>query len=73
MSKSFQKQEMDGQIRHTPRRQQNPFTWDEERALQNGVRLYGFDWRHILKTFEFAEGRTASDLKDKWRNMSKRY
>ena len=54
------------------RRQVKPFSMAEERRLDKGVQEYGHNWKAILRAFDFSRGRTAADLKDKWRNLSKK-
>ena len=43
----------------------------EERRLRKGVKHFANNWSAILRTYKFQRGRTAVDLKDKWRNMTK--
>ncbi|OMO89592.1 hypothetical protein CCACVL1_07748 [Corchorus capsularis] len=60
------------------RRKKLPWTKTEEEMLKKGVKKFGsygrsMPWTKILDfgTSVFLKGRTAIDLKDKWRNMSK--
>jgi hypothetical protein len=54
-------------------RKRRRWTVEEEEALMEGVMRYGSgNWKKILASAgESLAGRTAVDLKDKWRNMDK--
>ena len=52
------------------RRQKLPFTEEEEDNLLHGVEKLGRFWTQILNTYSFHPSRTATDLKDKFRNMA---
>ena len=52
------------------RRQKLPFTEEEEHNLLHGVEKLGRFWTQILNTYSFHPSRTATDLKDKFRNMA---
>ncbi|KAE8729797.1 hypothetical protein F3Y22_tig00003194pilonHSYRG00006 [Hibiscus syriacus] len=55
------------------RRKVNKWTYEEENALAEGVRKYGYQWTRILETYqEISRERTAVDLKDKWRNLQRK-
>ncbi|XP_039037953.1 uncharacterized protein LOC120175393 [Hibiscus syriacus] len=55
------------------RRKINKWTNEEENALAEGVRKYGYQWTRILETYqEISRERTAVDLKDKWRNLQRK-
>ncbi|KAE8677372.1 hypothetical protein F3Y22_tig00111522pilonHSYRG00046 [Hibiscus syriacus] len=55
------------------RRKINKWTNEEENALAEGVRKYGYRWTRILETYqEISRDRTAVDLKDKWRNLQRK-
>ncbi|KAE8677375.1 hypothetical protein F3Y22_tig00111522pilonHSYRG00052 [Hibiscus syriacus] len=55
------------------RRKVNKWTYEEENALAEGVRKYGYQWTRILETYqEICRERTAVDLKDKWRNLQRK-
>ncbi|KAE8723102.1 hypothetical protein F3Y22_tig00013285pilonHSYRG00341 [Hibiscus syriacus] len=55
------------------KRKVNRWTDEEEKALTEGVRRYGNQWKYILETNkEIFRNRSAIDLKDKWRNLVKR-
>lgn len=48
------------------------FTADEEAMLMEGVRVFGVgNWKKILNCYQFHWKRTAVDLKDKYRNMTR--
>lgn len=48
------------------------FTNEEENMLMDGVRLFGVgNWKKILTSYKFHGKRTAVDLKDKYRNMTR--
>lgn len=48
------------------------FTSDEEAMLMEGVRTFGVgNWKKILNSYQFHWKRTAVDLKDKYRNMTR--
>jgi hypothetical protein len=52
-----------------------PFTDAEESYLREGVQRYqnhGSKWAEILRAYPFHSKRTSVDLKDKWRNISKK-
>ncbi|XP_030494500.2 uncharacterized protein LOC115710278 isoform X1 [Cannabis sativa] len=58
------------------RRKKVPWTTEEEQKLKEGVQKFPDEknmWKKILEFGDsvFMEGRTAIDLKDKWRNMCK--
>eukprot|EP00930_Biecheleria_cincta_P096244 TRINITY_DN88115_c0_g1_i1.p1 TRINITY_DN88115_c0_g1~~TRINITY_DN88115_c0_g1_i1.p1 ORF type:complete len:312 (-),score=50.70 TRINITY_DN88115_c0_g1_i1:38-973(-) len=53
----------------------DPFTQEEENYVRQGVKCYKGTyamWIQILKHYPFREGRTAVDIKDKWRNIQKK-
>ncbi|XP_039035188.1 telomeric repeat-binding factor 2-like [Hibiscus syriacus] len=55
------------------RRKVNKWTYEEENALAEGVRKYGYQWTRILETYqEISRERTSVDLKDKWRNLQRK-
>lgn len=64
---------------HLSRRMRRPWTSAEEKTLKEGVRRHfspedkNIPWKTILEFGAgiFQKGRTAMDLKDKWRNISK--
>lgn len=64
---------------HLSRRMRRPWTSAEEETLKEGVRRHfspedkNIPWKTILEfgAGVFQKGRTAVDLKDKWRNISK--
>ena len=45
----------------------------EERRLRRGVAKLGHNWTAILKSGRFALGRTAEELRDRWRILDKRH
>lgn len=48
------------------------FTAEEEAMLLDGVRVYGVgSWKKILNSYRFHWKRTAVDLKDKYRNITR--
>lgn len=48
------------------------FTAEEEAMLLDGVRVFGVgNWKKILNSYRFHWKRTAVDLKDKYRNMTR--
>ena len=48
------------------------FTAEEENMLMEGVRIHGVgNWKKILNSYRFHWKRTAVDLKDKYRNMTR--
>eukprot|EP01028_Stygiella_incarcerata_P000584 TRINITY_DN1084_c0_g1_i1.p1 TRINITY_DN1084_c0_g1~~TRINITY_DN1084_c0_g1_i1.p1 ORF type:complete len:1002 (-),score=315.05 TRINITY_DN1084_c0_g1_i1:3147-5882(-) len=48
------------------------FTEEETKNLIKGVKKFGRgQWKVILEEFEFEEGRSGVDLKDKWRNLTR--
>lgn len=48
------------------------FTAEEEAMLMEGVRVFGVgNWKKILNSYRFHWKRTAVDLKDKYRNMTR--
>lgn len=46
-----------------------PFSMCEDRRLVRGVKLYGYSWKTILHSFQFAKFRTSEDLRLRWRSM----
>ncbi|KAK3723839.1 hypothetical protein QZH41_019523 [Actinostola sp. cb2023] len=56
------------------RRKKNPWSDEELSWLCKGVETHGEgQWSAILKMFSFNTCRTGVDLKDKWRNYSKKF
>ncbi|XP_078335986.1 telomere repeats-binding bouquet formation protein 1-like isoform X3 [Crassostrea virginica] len=47
-----------------------PFSMCEERRLLKGVHQFGYSWKTILHSFKFSNGRTAEDLRNRWRCMN---
>ncbi|XP_072027204.1 uncharacterized protein [Amphiura filiformis] len=52
-----------------PRRKRQEFSQEEEDNLITGVQKSGKHWNFILWSYKFKPGRTAVDLKDKYRRM----
>ncbi len=48
-----------------------PFSMVEERRLRRGVKMFGHNWKVILRSSKFAKGRNAVELREKWRTMNK--
>jgi len=53
------------------RRRRVPYTSAEERSLRDGVAQYGTAWTTILRHYAFHAQRTAADLKEKYRRLTK--
>ncbi len=56
-----------------PRRKRQEFSQDEIDNLITGVGKSGKHWNFILWSYKFKPGRTAVDLKDKYRRMQVSY
>eukprot|EP00310_Coccolithus_braarudii_P010972 CAMPEP_0183382612 /NCGR_PEP_ID=MMETSP0164_2-20130417/127031_1 /TAXON_ID=221442 /ORGANISM="Coccolithus pelagicus ssp braarudi, Strain PLY182g" /LENGTH=150 /DNA_ID=CAMNT_0025560235 /DNA_START=161 /DNA_END=614 /DNA_ORIENTATION=- len=54
-------------------RKRTKWSLEEEEELQRGFERYGNQWADILKAFRFHSSRTSVDLKDKYRNMTKKH
>ncbi|XP_070200767.1 uncharacterized protein [Littorina saxatilis] len=54
------------------RNRKPPLSMCEERRLRRGVSRLGHNWTAILRSGRFAYGRTAEELRDRWRVISKR-
>ncbi|RUS80343.1 hypothetical protein EGW08_011882 [Elysia chlorotica] len=48
-----------------------PFSMCEVRRLKRGVKMFGYNWKAILNCSKFLPGRTARDLRDKWKALNK--
>ncbi|CAL1547384.1 unnamed protein product [Lymnaea stagnalis] len=53
------------------KRSPKPFSMCEIRRLKRGVKTYGYNWKAILAGGRYVPGRTAADLRDKWRSLNK--
>ncbi|KAK3083615.1 hypothetical protein FSP39_000291, partial [Pinctada imbricata] len=70
--KQIQRQNKEDQGSHISRSQPHkPFSMCEERRLLKGVKAFGYNWKSILQSYKFAEGRTNEDLRSKWRSMNR--
>ena len=49
--------------------ERRPFSMVEERRLRRGVHQFGYNWKAIHGAFRFAKGRTAIELRNRWRGM----
>lgn len=49
-----------------------PLSMCEIRRLKRGVATIGHNWATILRSHRFAPGRTAEELREKWRVMNRK-